>query len=199
MPEHVLYLQPAHRLSEIPPDGPAPPSTFTFDPADPTPTIGGRLLSPEGGYRDDTRLALRGDVLDFTGDPLPADLHLVGSPLVELSHSCDNPYNDLFVRVSEVDAKGRSTNVSDGFVRLATDSGTVRLELDPVAHRFRAGSRIRVLVAGGSHPRFVRNLGTDEPPISGRRMAPATHTVHHGAAGASLLVLPAGPPPPSTN
>lgn len=199
MPEHVLYLQPAHRLSQVPPDGAAPPSTFTFDPADPTPTIGGRLLSPEGGYRDDTRLALRGDVLDFTGDPLPADLYLVGSPVVELSHSCDNPYNDLFVRLSEVDAKGRSTNVSDGFVRLATDSGTVRLELDPVAHRFTAGSRIRVLVAGGSHPRFVRNLGTDEPPISGRRMAPATHTVHHGAQGASLLVLPAGPQPPSTN
>ena len=199
MPEHVLYLQPAHRLSEIPPDASAPPSTFTFDPADPTPTIGGRLLSPEGGYRDDTRLALRGDVLDFTGDPLPADLYLVGSPVVELSHSCDNPYNDLFVRVSEVDANGRSTNVSDGFVRLATDSGTVRLELDPVAYRFTAGSRIRVLIAGGSHPRFVRNLGTDEPPISGRRMTPATHTVHHGAQGASLLVLPAGPQPPSTN
>jgi putative CocE/NonD family hydrolase len=199
MPETVLYLQPAHRLSETPPDGSAPPSTFTFDPAAPTPTIGGRLLSPEGGYRDDTPLALRGDVLDFTGDPLPADLYLVGSPVVELSHSCDNPYNDLFVRVSEVDAKGRSTNVSDGFVRLATDSGTVRLELDPVAHRFPAGSRIRVLVAGGSHPRFVRNLGTDEPPISGRRMTPATHTVHHGTQGASLLVLPAGPQPPSTN
>jgi len=199
MPEHVLYLQPAHRLSEIPPDASAPPSTFTFDPADPTPTIGGRLLSPEGGYRDDTRLALRGDVLDFTGDPLPADLYLVGGPVVELSHSCDNPYNDLFVRVSEVEANGRSTNVSDGFVRLATDSGTVRLELDPVAYRFTAGSRIRVLIAGGSHPRFVRNLGTDEPPISGRRMAPATHTVHHGAQGASLLVLPAGPQPPSTN
>jgi putative CocE/NonD family hydrolase len=199
MPEHVLYLQPAHRLSEIPPDASAPPSTFTFDPADPTPTIGGRLLSPEGGYRDDTRLALRGDVLDFTGDPLPDDLYLIGSPVVELSHSCDNPYNDLFVRISEVDAHGRSTNVSDGFVRLATDSGPVRLELDPVAHRFAAGSRVRVLVAGGSHPRFVRNLGTDEPPISGRRMAPATHTVHHGAHGASLLVLPAGPRPPSIN
>jgi putative CocE/NonD family hydrolase len=199
MPEHVLYLQPAHRLSETPPDAAAPPSTFTFDPADPTPTIGGRLLSPEGGYRDDTRLALRGDVLDFTGDPLPADLYLVGSPVVELSHTCDNPYNDLFVRISEVDANGRSTNISDGFVRLASDSGTVRLELDPVAYRFTAGSRIRVLIAGGSHPRFVRNLGTDEPPISGRRMAPATHTVHHGAQGASLLVLPAGPQPPSTH
>jgi predicted acyl esterase len=65
-----------------------------------------------------------------------------------------------------------------------------------VAHRFAAGSRIRVLVAGGSHPRFVRNLGTDEPPISGSTMRPATHSVHHGEGGVSRLILPSGPTPP---
>lgn len=199
MTEHVLYLQPAHRLSTDPPDGSAPPSTFTFDPADPTPTIGGRLLSPEGGYRDDTRLAVRPDIVDFTGDPLTADLYVIGNPVIELSHSCDNPHNDVFVRLSEVDAKGRSTNVSDGFVRLTADSGVVRLELDAVAHRFPAGSRLRVMVAGGSHPRFVRNLGTGEPPISGTEMKPATHSVHHGSGGLSRLVLPAGPKPPSAD
>ena len=43
-----------------------PPSTFTYDPADPTPTVGGRLLSPDGGYRNDTKLAERADVLSFT-------------------------------------------------------------------------------------------------------------------------------------
>lgn len=199
MAEHVVYLQPAHGLSDAPADGSAPPSTFTFDPADPTPTIGGRLLSSEGGYRDDARLAIRPDVADFTGDPLPADLYLVGNPVVELSHSCDNPHNDVFVRLSEVDQHGKSTNVSDGFCRLTTDSGMVRLELDAVGHRFPAGSRLRVMVAGGSHPRFARNLGTDEPPVSGTTMTPATHTVHHGAGGQSRLVLPAGPTPPSAD
>jgi uncharacterized protein len=203
MTEHVLYLQSAHRLSDVPPDEAAPPSTFAFDPADPTPTIGGRLLSPEGGYRDDTRLSVRPDTLDFTGDPLATDLYLFGNPVIELSHSCDNPHNDLFVRLSEVDATGRSTNVTDGFVRLAADSGLdsamVRLTLDAVAHRFPAGSRLRVMVAGGSHPRFVRNLGTDEPPISGTTMRLAHHTVHHGAGGLSRLVLPAGPQPPSAD
>ncbi|MDT5175856.1 MAG: uncharacterized protein QOJ95_54 [Mycobacterium sp.] len=199
MAEHVLYLQPAHRLSETPPEASAAPSTFTFDPADPTPTVGGRLLSPEGGYRDDTRLSVRPDIADFTGDPLTADLYVVGNPVIELAHSCDNPYNDVFVRLSEVDAKGRSVNVSEGFVRLTTDSGVVRLELDAVAHRFPAGSRIRIMIAGGSHPRFVRNLGTDEPPISGTTMAPALHTVHHGDGGLSRVVLPAGPQPPSAD
>ena len=199
VPEHVLYLQPAHGLSTSPPDDSAPPTTFVFDPADPTPTIGGRLLSPEGGYRDDTRLASRADVADFTGAPLPTDLYVVGTPVIELSHTSDNPHHDVFVRLSEVDPAGRSINVSEGFRRRTADSGPVRLELDAVAHRFRAGSRIRVLIAGGSHPRFVRNLGTDEPSASGRRMAPATHVVHHGAGGQSRLVLPAGPTPPSAD
>jgi uncharacterized protein len=199
MPEHVLYLRPAGHLGATAPDQDAPASTFTYYPADPTPTVGGRLLSPEGGYRNDTRLAQRADVLTFTGAPLPADLYVVGNPLLELSHSCDNTYNDLFVRIGEVDERGRSRNVSDGYVCATPDSRNVRIELDAVAHRFPAGSRIRVLVAGGSHPRFARNLGTGEPLISGRRLAAATHTVHLGDGGTSRLVLPAGPRPPSAH
>ena len=199
MPERVVYLHPAHRLSDTEPDALASPSTFVFDPAAPTPTLGGRLLSPDGGYRDDTPLSLRPDVVDFTGDPLVEDLYVVGNPVVELAHACDNPHNDVFARLSQVDAEGRSTNVSDGFVRLTSESGTVRLHLDAVAHRFPAGSRLRVLIAGGCHPRFARNLGTDEPPVSATTMATATHRIHHGAGGQSRLVLPAGPTPPSAD
>jgi putative CocE/NonD family hydrolase len=200
MPERVLYLQPTGRLGDAAPPDTAPPSRFTYNPVDPTPTLGGRLLAPEGGYRKDAKLAERPDVLCFTGDRLPTDLYVVGAPVIELSHSCDNPYHDLFVRVSEVDAKGVSRNVSDGYRRSTTisgDPGTVRIELDSTAHRFRAGSRIRVLVAGGSHPRFVRNLGTSEPLVSGRECMVSTHTVHLGGGGLSRLMLPAAPELPS--
>ncbi|MGA5540964.1 CocE/NonD family hydrolase [Mycobacterium sp. NPDC051198] len=197
MPEHELFLQPTGRLTDGAPPDTAPSSSFTYDPADPTPTVGGRLLAAAGGYRDDTRLARRNDVLTFTGDPLPADLYVAGNPVVELAHSCDNPHHDIFVRISEVDAKGRSRNVSDGFLRLNDHTGPVRLELDAVAHRFAAGSRIRLLIAGGSHPRFARNLGTAEPPISGSQLVRAAHTVHHGQGGVSRVVLPAGPVPPA--
>ena len=198
MPEQVRYLQPGGRLGDAVPPETAPTATFTYNPANPTPTVGGRLLSPEGGYRKDTALAQRADVLSFTGDRLPTDLFVVGTPVLEVAHSCDNPHNDLWVRISEVDARGRSRNVSDGYVGAAPDSGVVRIEMDAVAHRFRAGSRIRVLIAGGSHPRFARNLGTGEPLGTGSTLAPATHTVHLGD-GASRLVLPAGPRPPSTD
>jgi putative CocE/NonD family hydrolase len=198
--ELELFLQPTGRLTGSVPSPTALPSSFIYHPARPTPTVGGRLLSNEGGYRDDTRLAGRDDVVTFTGDPLPADLFMIGTPVVELTHSCDNPHNDIFVRVSEVDARGRSRNVTDAFRRRAGQVGApemVRLELDAVAHRFTAGSRIRLLVAGGSHPRFARNLGTGEPQISGSRLVRARHSVHHGAGGVSRLLLPAGPTPPT--
>jgi uncharacterized protein len=151
------------------------------------PDIGGRLLSPDGGYRDDTRLAARSDVLSFTTDVLTEDLAVVGTPIAELAHSSDNPHVDVFVRISEVDAKGRSRNVSDGYQRLTEATDSVRLELDTIAHRFRAGSRIRVLIAGGSHPRYARNLGTDAATATGNQLKPAVHELHFGA---SWVLLP---------
>jgi putative CocE/NonD family hydrolase len=194
--EHVLYLGEASRLGDTPAAAETTPATFTFDPAHPTPTIGGRLLSALAGYQDDSELARRADVVTFTGAALAADLTVLGTPAVELAHTSDNPHHDVFVRLSEVDAGGRSRNVSDGFRRLVGDSATVagvlRIELDDIAHVFPAGSRLRLVVAGGSHPRFARNLGTDEPAVTGTEMAPATHTVRLGD-GVSRLTLPIQP------
>jgi hypothetical protein len=190
--ERALYLRPGRYLDETAPTdlkGVAP-ATFRYDPADPTPTTGGPLLSRSGGYRDDSRLALRDDVLAFTSATLTHDLCVYGNPVVELAHTSDNPHVDLFVRVSEVDAKGRSRNVSDGYRRLGAATKTINIELDEVAHRFRAGSRIRLLIAGSWFPRYARNLGTEEPMLTGWQSKPATHTVRYGR---SRLLLPVGP------
>ncbi|WP_179468864.1 CocE/NonD family hydrolase [Mycolicibacterium vinylchloridicum] len=198
--EGVLYLQPGGRLAAAAPPDDAMPSTFRYDPADPTPTVGGRPLTQNSGYQDDSVLARRTDVLSFTSGPLDADLYVFGNPLVELAHEADIDHVDVFVRISEVDARGRSRNVSDGYQRLTeARTGPVRVELDAVAHRFPAGTQIRVLIAGGSHPRYARNLGTGEPVLTGRRMVPAVHTVHHGAGGLSKLILPASAGLPSAD
>jgi putative CocE/NonD family hydrolase len=184
--ERPLHPGPDGRLGNEPATGTA---EFTYDPADPTPTIGGRLLAANlGGYHDDTALGRRADVATFTTTPLTAALEIVGVPAVELAHTSDNPHADLFVRISEVDAKGRSRNVTEGFVRLdpRNPTSTVRLELDAVAHRFAAGRRIRLLVAGGSFPRWERNLGTDADPATSDIMTPSRRTID--LAGSRLLL-----------
>lgn len=184
---HRLYPESSGVLSAGAP-GAGATASFRFDPADPTPTVGGRLLSRRAGYRDDTALANRGDVLSFTSAPLESDLEIRGNPVVELDYDCSTEYFDVFVRISEVDSRGRSRNVSDGYRRFAgVPTAPIRLDLDPTAHRFAAGSCIRLLLAGGCHPRFARNLGTGEPVFSAQRMVTATHTLRLGPRSALML------------
>lgn len=188
-----LYLQPNGALSNQQPPVDAAPSEFTYDPAHPTPSVGGPMLTGKC-IVDDGPLAERADVLAFTGPVLDAPLELLGAAVVELAHESDNPHADLFVRISEVDAQGRSRNVTEGYRRLepARVPGPVAVTMRDAAHRFAKGSRVRVLVAGGSHPHFAINLGTGENPGLGTELRPARHTVSHGRGGASRLVLPAG-------
>lgn len=105
------------------------------------------------------------------------------------------------MRVSEVDAAGRSRNVTETYRRLSAAAKpeadkVIRLELDGTAHRFRAGSRIRLLIAGSWSPRYAHNLGSGEPVLTARRLTPVTHSVRYGR---SRLLLPVGPAEPSAD
>jgi uncharacterized protein len=187
----TLYLNAGAALSARPPADDAAPSRFTYDPAVPTPTIGGPFLSArKAGYQDDGALSARDDVIAFTTTPLADDWEVIGAPTVELQHSADNPHADVFVRLSEVDPKGRSRNVTEGYLRRIDHQKPLRLALDAIAHRFRAGTRIRLVIAGGSHPHYGRNLGTGEPPLTAFAMKPCHHVIAHGSGGTSCLHLP---------
>ena len=191
--ERVLYLQPNGGLGDTQPTPTAAPSTFIYDPADPTPALGGRVINPRiGGYRDNRELEKRDDVLTFTGPPLNEPLEVIGKPIVELVHHTDNPHADLFVRLCEVRTNGRSINVSDAFQRLEPEkaNGPIVLQLDAMAHRFTPGTRIRLQISGGAHPRYARNLGTEEDPATSSDLAPSPRTIFHGEGGFSRVLLP---------
>ena len=112
--DRLLYPNRGATLADEPPTE-ATELRFRYDQTDPTPTIGGRLLAPSlAGYRDDSALATRADVLAFTGPALAADVEVIGVPRVELAHSADTPSADVFVRISEVDRNGRSRTSPTG-------------------------------------------------------------------------------------
>ena len=189
----VLHLGADGGLSAGSPPG-GGVTRFTYDPADPTPAVGGRVVTPAMAGRCDNRvLEARADVRTFTSEPLTEPLEVYGRPVVHLEHGTDNPYADLFVRLCVVTPDGRSTNLSDGFVRLTqlAANGVVSIELETLAYRFEAGTRLRLQLSGGAHPRFARNLGTDEDPATGTTMLPSRRTIGHGP-DASRLVLPCG-------
>ena len=161
---------------------PAPPvcAEFRYNPADPTPAVGGRLLTPDAGVRDNRRLAARPDVVTFTTPPLDRDLVIAGSARVELDHAADPPHADVFLRLCDVAPNGQAHNVADGMRRREPAVGPLAVELDPCFHRVAAGHRLALLVAGGAHPRFLRNNGTGEPPADAVGLVPVTHRVRGG-------------------
>jgi predicted acyl esterase len=59
-----------------------------------------------------------------------------------------------------------------------------------VAHRFKAGHRIRVQVSSGSVPRYARNPGTGESRATASRLAAADQSVYHDPAHPSATTLP---------
>ncbi len=195
--ETVRYLQPDRKLLADEPSGGAP-STYVYDPANPTPTIGGPLLTRDSGVKDNADLQNRPDVLTFTTPPLTVPLEIIGTPVVELAHTRSNPHADVFVRLCDVDPKGVSRNFAEGLLRLDPTSPIdqvqhVRVRLDACAHEVRPGHRIRLLIAGGSHPQYARNEGTGAVPGTGNELRPCTHTVHHETGAVSRVLLPTPP------
>ena len=178
-------------VNDTRPTSAADPTTFTYDPADPTPAVGGRIINPAaGGYRDNRKLEERADVLTFTSPPLIEPLEVIGNPILEVVHQTDNPHADLFVRVCEVRKNGRSMNVSDGFQRLEPEksSGTISIRLDATAHRFTPGVRIRLQISE-ERIRVTRGIWAR---IKIRRRAATSN--HHG--GRSSMVTAASPVSP---
>jgi putative CocE/NonD family hydrolase len=175
------------------------PDCYRYDPADPTPALGGALLALQGaGPQDNRPLEAREDVLCYTTPPLVQDLEVIGPVRLELYMRSSLDYTDFSGRLCDVAPDGRSTNLCDGLVRLepgkgeAQPDGSLRIEIDlwATAHRFRQGHRLRLQVSSGAHPRWSRNLGTGEPLATGVRMAIAEQTIYHDLDHPSALVLP---------
>ena len=178
---------------------PSTPDSFRYDPANPTPSVGGPvLLSNVSKPRDNRGLEARPDVLVYTGDPLPADLDLVGPVNATIHVHASSPHLDVFVRLCDVAPDGESRNVCDGLERVtpgrypvgADGVMAVEVELWPAGHRFRAGHRLRVQVSGGAHPRYARNPGTGQPLGQATELRPVQIDVWHDPDHPSVLRLP---------
>jgi putative CocE/NonD family hydrolase len=166
---------------------------YRYDPAHPTPAVGGpRLAGTVAGIRDNRKLEARPDVLVYTSAVLDTPVELVGPVRAVIRTTSSVPYFDVFVRVCDVRPDGRSVNLCDGLVRV--DGGNpdadgvheVPVDLWPLAHVFGAGHRIRVQVSGGAHPRWSRNPGTGTPLADPTPLVAVDHEVE----SSSRILLP---------
>ena len=174
------------------------PDCYRYDPADPTPSVGGPLLSPNSGPKKNNNVESRLDVLVYTSAKLEQDIMIIGPVQAELYINSSLEYTDFFTRLCDVNSSGKSINICDGITRLVPgkfkpeSDGSIKVVVDlwPTAHCFCRKHRIRLQVSSGAHPRFVRNFGTGEPLATATKLIVANQSVYHDPTHPSSVILP---------
>ncbi len=192
------YLSSEFALCSEASQGEQAPDHYRYNPADPTPAVGGTQFSLWAGARSNRRLEARSDVLIYTSEPLDKPLDVIGSVCLQLYVKSTLEYTDFFGRLCDVQRSGVSTNICDGLFRIRPGNGqrqpdgSLYIEIDmwATAYRFKRGHRIRLQVSSGAHPRWMRNLGTNEPLAYATTMQAADQTIFHDQTHPSALVLP---------
>jgi uncharacterized protein len=175
------------------------PDRYRYDPADPTPGVGGPSLEiRNAGPKDQRRREERSDVLTYTSTPMEEPMTVAGPLSADLYFRSSIRHTDLVVRLCVVSAKGRSTNLSGGVLRLSPgvvepDGDSVlhvRVAMWPAAVTFARGERLRLQVSSGAHPLIARNTGSGEPLASAATLVAADQEVFHDPARPSAIELP---------
>jgi putative CocE/NonD family hydrolase len=167
---------------------------YVYDPAEPTPSIGGPMLSPGSFSVNNAKLEARTDVLTYTSEPFSEQRDIIGPVAAELYVSSTAASADFFVRLCDVNATGVSKNICDGLQRIkVTSAGApqrVRVEMWPTAYRIAKGHRLRVQTSSGAFPRWARNLGGNEPFTRATQLHRATQSVYHSPTYPSAVIVP---------
>ncbi len=203
--ELALHPGPGGTLGREPAGG-GTTDGFRYDPRDPTPSVGGRTLSPvyhPPGVQDQAAVGRRDDVLVYATGPLAQPLVVAGEARLELraASSCED--TDFTAKLVDVEPDGYCRNVAEGIVRARYRDGAEALlvpgepvdltvDLMAVTHAFRPGHRIRLDVASAAFPHFSRNLNARTRPELGREedIRVADQTVHHAGTRLLLPVVP---------
>jgi putative CocE/NonD family hydrolase len=188
--------------------GQEPPDVFTYDPASPSPSLGGRsccfpTVAPMGPVPQNA-LEEWNSVLVYTSRPLERELVVAGEVVFTLFAATSEADTDWVFRLCDVGPEGLSINIADSIQRARFRHGTDEERLLPAdevaeftlrsscAHLFRPGHRLRLHVASSSFPMWDRNLNTGgrfaQERLADRRTA--LNTVFHDDRYSSRLTLP---------
>jgi putative CocE/NonD family hydrolase len=181
--------------------------TYTSDPRNPVPTLGGPNVVISGGPRDQRPISYRDDVLRFQTEMLSAPLEVTGAVTVKLSARSDAIDTDFFAKLIDIYPDGREINLAEGIRRLKFRNGVekeaeeylgedIELEIncESISVVFNRGHRIGVLISSSNYPRFELNpqTGEDRPRYTRVGDGAAETPTLNSQVGANL---PPGAPP----
>ena len=192
------------------------PTTYFYDPKDPTPGYGGNNLMIACGPKDQSAtLKGRTDLATFTTEALIEPVAVTGSLEAELYVSSANVNDtDFAVKLIDVypgkgkdkDGEGKAILIQDGIQRMRWRDSPQQAAPKPMvpgevykisvslwntSYVFPKGHRIRVVVSSANHPRFEPNPNTGLPlGAEGSRTIVAENSVYHDAGRPSSIMLP---------
>jgi len=179
---------------------------FTYDPANPVPTIGGSLCCDaehyEPGPRDQRSAENRNDVLVYSTKPMTEDMEVTGPVTLELWAKSSAVDTDFTAKLVDVAPDGFATNLTDGILRMRyRDSQEkanlmnpdqiykVSVDLSATSNVFKKGHVLRLDVSSSNFPRYDRNLNTGAVQATSRDFVSATNTILHDPEHPSALLL----------
>jgi hypothetical protein len=191
------------------PAGASPTDGFSYDPANPVPSLGGNNCCgtpTPPGPKDQRPIEGRQDILIYTSEPVAEPLEITGPVKVVLYAASDAPDTDFVAKLVDVYPDGTTYNMAEGIVRaryresvskptLLKPGEVYRFEIDLVGTsvEFQRGHRIRVHVTSSHFPQFDRNPNTGAKFGTSAELRVAKQTIHHDAQRASHIVLPVIP------
>jgi len=151
---------------------------YVYDPASPTPTIGGQLCCDshlQGGPRDQRPAESRDDVLVYSTPPFAQDTEVTGPVSMELYAASSAVDTDFTAKLVDVSPDGFAKNLTEGIIRARyRDSQETPIFMNPgqaykftidlwsTSNVFLRGHMLRLEVSSSNFPRFDRNMNTGE-------------------------------------
>lgn len=130
--------------------------------------------------------------------PLPRPLDVVGPVSVQLRATAHNPSADWAARLVALTPEGIAERLAVGVARRAEPVGreaAFTVDLGRLARRLRAGTRLRLEIAGHHFPAHARNPHTGDGPVTADRLLASRREVDSDSVVLRLPVLPSRPTP----
>ena len=199
--EKKYFLRKERSLAGTPEEEKESISSYTYDPADPTPSFNGKRHSL--GYYDRRETEKRSDIICFTSENLDTPLTIAGNVKLRLFARSSAPDTDFYATLSDVYPDGRSMFLVTGMVRARFSKSLEREEflfpgeireyeinLGDIANTFLPGHALRLAIHSANFPSHSRNLNTKAPVNEGVFMESAFQEIFHDAEHHSCLILP---------
>jgi uncharacterized protein len=186
------------------------PDIFTYDPANPVPTVGGPLccdvIHLPAGPRDQKEVESRADVLVYSTPPLDNDVEVTGPVTLDLFAKSSAVDTDFTAKLVDVWPNGFAQNLTEGIIRASYRESTseakpivpgkvyeYKIDMWSTSNVFLKGHRIRLEVSSSNFPRFDRNLNTGKSASTSAVFVKAANKILHDPAHPSALILPIVP------